>query len=461
MKNKLFFCADLGTSSLKAALIDSSGSLHAFARVSYTASGNGKQSTPASWLSAFFLAAQQLAAPPCPVSALVISGNGPTLVPVSGEESESAETLRPLYWYDPPPRFSGPLSACSSLFLPKVKKFINADPVTFAKTRFLFSPQEWLSWKLGARAVTVIPHKGYVPYYWDEEQCVEFGIDGDRFPPFVTMGEVIGELSPAPLTGPFTDAPLVPKLLAPGTPIIAGAADFIMALIGTGTLEPGTACDRTGSSEGINLCLDGGVPLTRSGGASTGGVSVGGVNAGETSTGSVSTGGVSSGRTGGPLSKELRVLPHAIEGLWNLGAVIPQSGSLFDEYRVSSGQDGKPYGELAAEILDDPAHPGRPVLETMGLNFVKALELIESSGHAVKELVLSGGQCADPRWNQYKANLSGRILKIPEIIHAELAGNAVLAAAALDGSGIREKAAVMIRIKERYLPAGCDVHNSQ
>jgi sugar (pentulose or hexulose) kinase len=433
MKNKLFFCADLGTSSLKAALIDSSGFLHAFARVSYTASGgaeqsasgNGKQATPAFWLHAFYLAAQQLAAavPPCPVSALVISGNGPTLVPVSGEKRESAETLRPLYWYDPPPRFSDPdrFYGCSSLFLPKVKGFIDDDPVTFAKTRHLFSPHEWLSWKLGARAVTVIPHKDYVPYYWDDEQCLKFGIDRDRFPPFVTMGEVIGELSSAVLTGlfavPFVKMALVPKLLAPGTPIIAGAADFIMALIGTGTLEPGTVCDRTGSSEGINLCLA--EPLSRS---------------------------------GGPLPGELRLLPHAVEGLWNLGAVIPRSGSLFDEYRVSSGQSEKPYGELTTEILADPAHSGRPVLETMGLNFVKALKALESSGHAVTEMVLSGGQCADPKWNQYKANLSGRILKIPEIIHAELAGDAVLAAAALDGSGIREKAAAMIRIKQRYLP---------
>jgi sugar (pentulose or hexulose) kinase len=84
----------------------------------------------------------------------------------------------------------------------------------------------------------------------------------------------------------------------------------------------------------------------------------------------------------------------------------------------------------------------------MGANFVKALCLLESAGNTITELVLSGGQCADPNWNQYKANLSGRTLKVPEIIHAELAGNAVLAAAALEGGSLREKAAAMIRIKK-------------
>jgi sugar (pentulose or hexulose) kinase len=292
----------------------------------------------------------------------------------------------------------------------------------------LFSPHEWLSWKLGARPVTVIPHKGYVPYYWDEEQCLRFGIDKDRFPPFVKMGELIGELnstlfSALPPTAPRNKVGLVQKLLEPGTPIIAGASDFIMALIGTGTLEPGTACDRTGSSEGINLCLAEEDTFIRS------------VDVGK------------------PLYSELRLLPHAIEGLWNLGALIPQSGSLFDAYRVSSGQSKRPYGELTAEILADPAHLGRPVLETMGLNLVKALEKIEASGHRITEMVLSGGQSADFAWNQYKADLSGKILKVPEIIHAELAGNAILAAATVEGGSIREKAATMIRIKERYMKA--------
>jgi xylulokinase len=415
MKNNLYFCADIGTSSLKAALIDSTGLMHGFARVPYA-----KTKTADSWLVAFCVAVDQLAtAKTCdtelfPVAAIVISGNGPTLVP------QASVCLPPLYWYDPSSR----LPDCPSLFLPKVKTFMDTCPSDFAKVSLFFSPQEWLMWKLGAKQVTVIPHDGYISYYWDKTQCTAYNISDSLFPPFVTMGEVIGEFNYADNV-PFTER--AASLLAPRTPIIAGASDFIMSLIGTGTLEPGMVCNRTGSSEGVNLCLS------------------------KEDAEQIHAAGIDG----------LRLLPHAIQGLWNLGAVIPKSGSLFDEYLLKSGQIEKDYNDLAADILTNPTHSGKPILEEMGRNFVNALEELEracqctqtQNTHSyIKELVLSGGQCACPQWNQYKADISGRTLKVPEIIHAELAGNAVLAAAAIEGGSIREKAAMMIRIKEEYLP---------
>ena len=441
MKQRLFFCADLGTSSLKAALIDNAGRLRGFARVPFI----NAESAP-SWLEAFNHAAEQLAAAAvpgiesgslCPVSALIISGNGPTLVPVKwnapegnglpkGEISPSGapESLRPIFWYDsiPAPETEAPSNeSVSSFFLPKVKASLAADPQAFAGVRYFFSSQEWLSWKLGARPVTVLPHDGYVPYYWDDDQCQKLGIGRELFPPFATMGEAIGEVHPAaPVKGG-----LAGKLLSPGIPIIAGAADFIMALAGTATLEPGMACDRTGSSEGINVCASA-VPAAPAASRNIKGAQ--------------------------PPNVPLRILPHVRPGLWNLGAVIPQSGMLLDKYRSSSGQDEKPYNELVRSIFADPSHPGKIVLETIGRSFVKALDDLESAGLTVHELTLSGGQCADPLWNQYKADISGRILRVPEIIHAELAGNALLCEAAFSGKSITEKAPEMIRVRETFTP---------
>ncbi|MDR0448758.1 MAG: sugar kinase [Treponema sp.] len=409
MRQRLFFCADLGTSSLKAALIDNSGYLHGFVRIPF-----GNRESTSIWLDAFYKAAEQLSfvlekesGSYYPLSAIIISGSGPSLVPVIGNGPETAESLRPLYWYDPAVPIEG---GFSSVFLPKVKNFCTAKECKITnRITYFISPQEWLSWKLGADPVTVLPHDGYVPYYWDDDQCSRLGIKKDWFPPFVTMGTVIGELKDRTLT---KDDPAA-KLFFTGIPIMAGASDFIMSLIGTGTLEPGKACDRTGSSEGINLCVPPGHKSSAEG---------------------------------------LRFLPHAISGLWNLGAVIPKSGILFDEYRSASGQEEKPYRKLIREIFADPSHPGKIVLETIGRAFVQALEDVEGSGHIINELTLSGGQCTDPLWNQYKADISGRVLLIPEIVHAELAGNAVLCEAVILKRSIRETAAEMIRIKETYIP---------
>ncbi|MCL1929345.1 MAG: FGGY-family carbohydrate kinase [Treponema sp.] len=407
MEKRLYLCADLGTSSLKAALIDSVGSLHGFARVYYAC-----QESAASWFDAFLSAVDKLGTSSTalvPVSAIVISGNGPTLVPVTGDNPVTSESLRPMYWHDPVPatKDESPLSEeISSLFLFKVKAYIQGNEKNLSGIQYLFSPQEWLSWKLGARPVTVIPHQGYVPYYWDDEQCKKLSINQEWFPPFVKMGDTIGELRSNMMCGHTS-------LLKPGTPIVAGAADFIMALIGTGTLKPGMACDRTGSSEGINLCVES-VP--------------------------------------GLLQETVRVLPHAVPELWNLGAIIPRSGSLFEEYRSDGNQEEKTHSELVQEILANQSHSGRIVLETMAHNFINALSAIEKIVFPIKELTLSGGQCADYLWNQYKAHISGRILKVPEIIHAELAGNAVLCEAAFSGESIQETAEKMIRIKKVFSP---------
>ncbi|MDR0600412.1 MAG: sugar kinase [Treponema sp.] len=412
----LFLCADLGTTSLKAALIDSGGRIHSHARIPYrdppVSAGPGPLAA-SSWLAAFAAALDSLVPPDdTPPSALIISGGGPTLVPVDA----AGESLRPLHWFEGPP----PLEGAASLFLPKVKAFMENAPGEFAKTRLFFSPQEWLSWKLGAEPVTVLPHKGYEPYYWDGEQREKLGIRGDLFPPYVTMGAVIGELKfPAELApaGHARRAGFLPA----GVPIVAGPPDFIAALIGTGALAPGRACDRTGSSEGINLCaaerpaLDPAEPAP--------------------------------GEPGRP-----RVLPHAVEGLWNLGMVIDRSGKLLDDYLAAAGLNRRPCGELINEFLASPSHPGKKILETMGRSFCRALDDLAAWGFPAGELVLSGGQSRTPRWNQYKADISGRVLHAPEVADAELAGNAVLGAAALEGGGVAETAAKMIRVKESYYP---------
>jgi xylulokinase len=431
----LLFCADIGTSSLKAALIDTAGVQRCRVRIPYVTDG---EPGAACWLDAFFAAAERLAGETSvpsdsavgetsvpsvsaggeisvpsdsavgetsvlSVSAVIISGNGPTLVPVT----KTGGVLRPLYWYD-----AGLETGGRSFFLPKVRSFMERDPGGFARTERFFSPQEWLFWKLGGRPVTVLPHPGYEDYYWNGEECHALGIDRDLFPPFVNMGDCVGTLDYGPEAIPSEK---VLALLPPGIPLVAGAADFIMALVGTGVSRRGMACDRTGSSEGINLCVTG-KDLER----------------------------LPEGKTG------LRVLPHAFEGLWNLGAVTGESGRLLDRFRTESGRTGTPYTALVEEIFRTPGHPGMGVLEKMGNLFLASLEKLEKAGFRTGELVLSGGQCEDPLWNQYKADISGRILKVPEIAEAELAGNAVLGAAALEGGSIRERP--MIRIRRMYYP---------
>ena len=429
----IILTADIGTSSLKAAFVDLDGRLLCFSRIAYAADSDGKVDSSA-WLHAFALALGRLygEAPGTVVDGICFSGNGPTLVPVTA----GGKALSPLYWHDrrviPSPK------GARSFFLPRAAWVKHNAPEIYSEIDTFISSHEWLAYELGADALTVLPQGSYVPFYWDDDQCDLFQLDRKKFPPFIRSGTVMGNLSveAAASLGPFTGG-----RLKSGTPFIAGGPDFITALIGTGVSRIGEVCDRSGTSEGINYCAS--LPVDSSG---------------------------------------VRVFPHAMEGLWNIGAVIPSSGRLFEWYRSFTGQDDVGYGDHLAELIPLPIdvnlfnnsfffHPsspesypqslhhhdktklGRAVLCAMGFAVREAAGVLESRGFHFREMRVSGGQCKNSRWNRLKADITGLTLEVPEIPDGELAGNAVLAALALGAvSNLEEGMAGMIRFRDVYSP---------
>ena len=223
------------------------------------------------------------------------------------------------------------------------------------------------------------------------------------------------------------------RRLKSGTPIIAGAPDFISALIGTGTKVPGDVCNRAGSSEGINVCAV--EPVQ-----------------GESS----------------------RLFPHAVEGLWNIGIVINSSGRLFESYRKHAGLENVSYENLLKELIpstkdtnmfytsftapQSTLEQGRAVLGAIGFSVRSALKTLKDLGFPISKMRVSGGQSKNPRWNQLKADISGVSLMVPMINDGELAGNAVLAVLALEGINrheqnvFDEKVNKMISFREVYEP---------
>ncbi|MDR1107557.1 MAG: FGGY-family carbohydrate kinase, partial [Spirochaetaceae bacterium] len=397
--SRTILCVDIGSSALKAALIDSGGHCLGFVREAYPQERITRGLVDGSdWEKSLSAAAGELAKqePALKPDALCISGNGPTLVPVT----HAGEALEPLHWYTNQAKGSGP-----SLFIPHAASFLRKNPQGYERTRYLFSAPEWLSFRCGAEAATTLPSPRYEPYYWDDAQCRESGLDRGKFPPFAPLGSPIGRVSAA--AAEYINLPQ-------GIPVIAGGPDFIMALIGVGAVKPGIVCDRAGTSEGINLC------------------------------------------TSGPVyAPGLRTLPHATGDFWNLAAILPVSGRFFDGYRELTGQTARKYEELLEELLtkalpaaSDRALPageglffpalsfqdgpgtglftagpdlpsraglGRAVLEALGFLVRDALELFSGQGFSITEMRLSGGQSKNARWNQRKADSTGCTLLVPEI----------------------------------------------
>jgi sugar (pentulose or hexulose) kinase len=403
MPHKTFICADIGTSSLKIALIDRDGGgdlvVRAFRRESYV-----RGMSAAGLEAAFYQGCAALAnarrlggggeGAPASVDAVCISAAGPNMVPVT----ENGEALPILWWFLPAER----CPELSSFFLPYVLWQKRNRPEDFNRCARYFSLQEYIAWKLGGAAVTVLPNAAYIPYFWDERQLKRARIDGGRFPAFVPPAVKIGTISKE-----ASRRCHIPE----NVPIVSACTDFIMALLGAGVCVPGMACDRAGSSEGINLCI-------------------------------------TEQESRRPIPAGLRLLPHAVEGLWNLSAVIPESGSLFERYRVKNGLDVYRYDDLLAALIPDNGSgtaaqtarikidkavidEGRAVLDKLAGNVRAALALFAGHGCPIPEMVISGGQAKSARWNRYKAERIGCKLIVPQIPDAELAGNAAAAAKAL------------------------------
>ncbi len=414
--NALVLSADIGTSSLKAALIDMDGRLAAFARKTYAP----PPLSAAHWEEAFKAALAELfvrfkadtgADAAQNIKAVCVSANGPTFVPYTF----SGESLAPLLWNDG--REERAEGESRSFFLPHAAWFARHEPAQYEKTRWLLSAQEWLTFRLGADPVTALPGDRYKESYWTSAQCALFGVDRAKLPPFVPIGSRIGMVS-------AQAAELFP--LASGTPLVAGVPDFIAALLGTGAVEPGIVCDRAGTSEGVNLCYAASADTPPN--------------------------------SAPPAFPGLRVLPHPIGDLWNIGGIIPESGVLFDRYRAENALQSLPYPDLLRRIaISDAADgvyaEGRAMLMAVAERVRTTLDTFRRNGFDIREMRVSGGQAKSHLWNRIKAKLTDCTLAIPEIADGELAGNACLSLVAIgEADGAEQAISRVVRICDRFEP---------
>jgi xylulokinase len=430
---RIALACDVGTSSLKTALVDSSGRVLASARVRFPEARRNARD----WLVAFSEAVACLRATVTrsggeipdyarafAPDAIAISGNGPTLVAVDSR----GEAGPVLLWNDAVPgairepgSVAGERPESNSLFIPRILAYRDLFPAPYDRARHLLSGPEYLAWALTGNAATILPEPRFEAAYWTDEENARAGIDGSRLAPFVPIGQVMGTASAAHLTS-IAGAGVFPKELAAleGIPVIAGGPDFVVALVGTNTLSPGTACDRAGTSEGLNVCTP-----TRI------------------------------------AHRSIRALPSVIAGLWNASYLLPDTGAAFHAWRIGTAQRAKSYPELMEGIERSPInpkagealHPGRAVVERIGFAVRRGVETLREATGFEGDFALSGGQARNETWNQMKADITGAAFALTTTADGELMGDAIIAFAALGSFGsVPEAADAMVRVARRYEP---------
>lgn len=453
-----YLAFDIGSSSVKAALIGEDGSLLGASRRGLPpirAEGERHESDAGAWVEASFAAGAEAvaagrttigrpagdgAAPD--VRALAVSGNGPTLVATGA----AGESLGPaLSWLDRRAEAeAAELSAFvgmaidPSFYLPKACYiWRRSGEAERSRLRWFFSCPEHFAFMLSGEATAYLPHPGYEPYIWNPSMIAALGLPADRFPRFAAPGEVIGRLT----------RPAALRLgLAAGIPVVAAYPDFLAAIVGAGAVESGLACDRTGSSEALNLCAP--RPFSDS---------------------------------------RLFSLPHAVSGLWNVSGGVSTSGSglervasilglevpgLIAEARCArpgcSGLGFLPYlsGERAplwdssrrGAFFGLSMQAGRPELcraacEGIAYGLRLAAELAASDGLPLGLVRASGRAAGEDFLCGLKADILGVGLEVPELLDCELAGDAAAMALALgDAQGLAQAAKALVRVARRFEP---------
>jgi xylulokinase len=440
---------DVGTTSLKAGLFGNDGAVLGRAEVPVHLSDRDDplhhEADPNNWLSALGMVAAQLeVSGRRGLEAVVVSGNGPTLVPVGarGRPLDFAMT-----WMDrrgvEEARLVGEVTGRyvdPTFYLPKAYWIYRNRPRLYERARWFMTCPEFVAFYLTGAATTVLPGEGFKPYMWTDEVVARLGMDPGKFPPFVRPGELIGKAR--------RQSEEVLGIRA-GTPVFGGGPDFIMTLLGTASVVPGRACDRAGTSEGINLCSR--KPLE---------------------------------------DRRLLCLPHPVEGLHNISGIISTSGKALEWFKNGSGRRELDYETLFEEICQVPAgargllflpylageraplwdpyargsfvgltmnhglrEMTRAVVESVGFAIRDVIEVMGENGLAVEELRVTGGQARSPVWNQVKADITGRRILLPESLDSELLGDACVGLYALGRyDSLAEAAEEVVRIRRTFDP---------
>lgn len=422
---------DIGTSSVKAGLFERDT-----ARVvwQHREPLPSEEHELAAWESERWVRAVQAAVDQLPPSvelaAIVLSGNGPTIVPV---DRDGATLDQAMLWLD---HREVRVSAQPSFFLPKIAWIKENAQAIYDRTWQFMTCPEYIGFLM-----TSVPHSTtgsdeFAPYVWDDAGIEAYGIDSEMLPPLMKPGEVIGAID-------RRGAALF--RLAAGTPVIAGGPDFLMSLLGTATVIVGRTCDRAGTSEGINYCSS--EPCD---------------------------------------SSTVRCLPHIVPGLYNVAGILSSTGRIFEWFRrisrqrsvgyermlkeiVASGFDHEPYffpsvhegaawefskGMFVGLRSDHAtAEMGRGVVYSIGYAVRQSIESLKAVGCNVVELRACGGQAKNPIWNQLKADVTGIPVSCPEVIDAELLGCVCCALVGLGDFSTPWDASVrLVRMVDRFEP---------
>jgi xylulokinase len=472
--DSLLLGVDIGTTAVKAVLIDLLGCTLATASETYPThyvAPDGVEQDPEDWWRAVVSVIRKVVdvVPTAKerVAAVAVSAQGPTLLPV---DAQGRPLRNALIWMDRRAEAEARdleqslgFSTITSLtgnrpdpfyVAPKILWLARHEPRVFSETRLFLQITGFINHRLSGEYSLDAAHAGLLLLReasgaWSPQLCSACHVEPEYFPPVYDGHIVIGTLTggAAELTG-----------LRPGIPICAGTVDSAAAALEAGAVDPGTAAEMTGTSTVLIMPA----PLEI-------------------------------------VQPVFITMPHALPGRrLLLGAMTSSGASLrwfLDQFgemerQAAQAHGTDPFDELVTLAASVPAGNealiflpymmgerspiwntgARGVLSGLSLATTKGamvrailegsafalrhnLEIAEQAGLEIAAVRSVGGGARSKLWNQIKADVLGRPILLPESAVGAAYGSALLAGVAVGlfpNSG--EALASRVRIRERFEP---------
>jgi xylulokinase len=452
---------DLGTSGLKAVLVDERGRVVRSARESYplqTPAAGWAEQDPDAWWRALLVTSRALLDGPAAPDAVGLTGQmhsavalGPEGAPLgpailwndqrtTRECAEIRERLGEALasWTGNPIR--------TAFTAPKILWLRRHHPELYARLRAILLPKDFLRLRLtGARATDVTDASGTGVFDVPRRRWSSAALDA-----LAIARGWLPEVHESPtLVASIDRAGAVSSGLRAGTPVAAGAGDQAAAALGSGAVIPGTLSITLGTSAAVQLTTATALP---------------------------------------DASGVFQTFCHALPGTWQLLAAVLSGGGSFDWYghmagmarprapgpsdggidfalmcrmaeAVAPGAEGLlflPYltGEAAPHLdpgargawfgltrRHDHRHMARAVIEGVAFAVRGVVEAAEALAGRAREIRLSGGAGHGQIWRRTLASVLGRQITVAATGDASARGAALLAVAAATGRDPRALAA--------------------
>lgn len=472
---KLLMGIDVGTSACKVALFDLDGNVVAQSTkeyaVYYPATGYVEQN-PQEWWEAICSAVRETVSAPNinieQIAGIGVDGQSWSAIPVDSQGNVLSNT--PI-WMD-----TRAQEICKNVIekhgqdrifnisgnpfeptytTPKILWFKEHKPDIYNKTYKFLQSNSYIVYMLTG-VMTQDISQGYGLHMfnirsgqWDEDFSNELEISMDKLPKIFPCHEVVGEV-----TG---EAAKATGLIA-GIPVVAGGLDAACGTLGAGVIEAGQAQEQGGQAGGMSICLDEGlahpklilsyhvVPdlwLLQGGTVGGGGAlkwfkeELGAFeNAKEDATG------INAFRI---MDDEAAIIQAGSEGVLFLPYMAGERSPIWDKH-AKGVYFGLDYSKTRAHMI-------RATLEGCAYALLHNLKTAEEVGVVVNELIAMGGASNSRLWTQIKADVTGKVIKVPTSDTATTLGAAILAGV---GTGVyrdfKEAVARTIQITRIHKP---------